>query len=171
MGPYDKLRRGCRAGTMILLLALFGSLPLTPSGHAQTAGPAPGYARIWLYRTYEPFVTAATPYVRMNGQIVGVSYLGQAFPVDVPAGFYTITADSIGTDVNQFDSVSLAPGETVFVKVDASRWWWSSKTYEIDTFYTRLTGPRMARLECPSCWAAPPVGMPIGTASRGTPLE
>lgn len=144
----DPLRRFCRVGALVLAVALIGAMLMPRAGHAGTAGPPPGTARIWIYRTYNPYVTQATPYILINGRIAGVSELGSAFSVDVPPGTYRITVESQGRDVNQFATVALVAGQTVYVKISASNWWAAAcRNCEMDTFYTALVSPQFARLE------------------------
>jgi hypothetical protein len=152
-------RRIAGAGGMLLfVLAMIG---LAPCAHAvvepypatQYASVAPGMTRIWIFREYEPYESLATPYVRLNGAIVGVSQPGGVFYRDVPAGTYTVTVDSIGTDVNQFATISLAPGQEAFVKVLVSGSWdsggGSDRTggWARDTFYTWQIEPQAAEAE------------------------
>jgi hypothetical protein len=144
----DTLRRFCRTGALVLVIALCGCTQPPPAALAQSAAPPPGMARIWIYRNYEPYVTQATPYVLINGRIAGVSELGSAFYRDVPPGVYRITVQSRGTDVNQFATVALVAGQTVYVKVDAVNWWAAAcRNCQINTFYTRVVSPQFARLE------------------------
>jgi hypothetical protein len=147
----DILRRMCRFGAILGVAAVLGTVVPARSGSAQTTGPTPGTARIWIYRIFEPSITLATPYVRINGAIVAVARLGSAFYRDVPPGTYLITADSPGRDVNQFAHVALAAGQTVYVKVDANDWWAGAcRNCQINTFYTRLMPPGLARAELAS---------------------
>lgn len=152
----EGVRRLCHGGAILLLVALFGWIGLPRTGLAESAGPPPGDARIWIYRTYDPYVAQETPYVLINGRIAGISWLGSAFYRDVPPGTYTITVSpSRGRDVNQFATVALVAGQTVYVKVDASNWWAPAcRNCEIDTFYTFVVSPRLAWAEI----AAPPAG-------------
>ena len=138
------------AAAFLLLCSIASSANAAPV----PAGPAPGYARIWLYRDYEPYVSLATPYVRFNGAIVAISQPGGAFYRDVPPGEYYVTVDSDGRDVNQFVSVAAVAGQQIYIKVQASRYWdcgggggnkgggWCR-----DTFYTRLQLPEVAGAE------------------------
>jgi hypothetical protein len=140
------LYRLCRGGAITLLLALFGWAGTPQPGLAEIAGPPPGHARIWIYRYYEPYVSLATPYVRFNGRIVGVSEPGGAFYRDVAPGEYAVTVDSEGRDVYQFVHIAVVPGQTLYIQVQASKYWdcgggpkgpgWCR-----DTFYTRLQPP------------------------------
>jgi hypothetical protein len=140
--------RLCRTGALILFVAFLGGMQSPPPGPAETAGPPPGYGRIWIYRYYEPYVSLATPYVRFNGRIVGVSEPGAAFYREVPPGNYYVTVDSEGRDVYQFVTVAVVPGQQVYVQVQVSKYWdcgGSPKGAEWcrDTFYTRLQLPQV----------------------------
>lgn len=135
----------------ILLIALAGWGQPSIPGRPESAGPPPGYARLWIYRTDNPYVTQSTPYVFINGRLAGISRLGRAFYRDVPPGVYTVTVPSRGRDVNQYASVALVAGQTAYVKVSALNWWagacWQCR---INTFYTLLMNPRLAWLDMQS---------------------
>jgi hypothetical protein len=144
-----------RFGGILCIAALFGIAAPASSGLAETAGPPPGDARIWLYRVDDPSQTQATPKVRINGTSVAVARLGSRLYRDVPPGNYLITADSQGTAPSQFAQVMLAAGQTVFVKVDANNWWASANcNTAVVTFYTLVVDPRLAQLEM--------AGLPLG---------
>lgn len=147
-------RRLCRSGVIILAVAFFGWMQ-APPGFADTAGPPPGYARIWIYRFYEPYVSLATPYLRFNGRIVAVSTPGDVFYRDVPPGEYDVTVDSEGRDVNQFARVAVVAGQQVYIQVQVSKSWdcgggggsQGGNGWCRDTFYTRLQLPQVATAE------------------------
>jgi hypothetical protein len=149
--PTDLLalsRRWLLAGAALVLLAPAGSAQPAPALPAVAAPIPPGQARVWIYRDYEPYVTTARPYVRMNDAIVGVSEPGGAFYRDVPPGTYRVTVDSYGRDVNQFAQAVLAPGQTIYLKIESLRDWVSgSDGFRRDTFYTRPMPTDLARTE------------------------
>lgn len=156
MSIVDGVRRMRRFGAVIAAFAvLAGCAAPRASGAPEAAAlntyPPPGEARIWIYRTYDPYVTLQTPYVRINGAIVGIAWLGSAFYRDVPPGNYLITADSRGSAPNQFAHIGLAAGQTAYIKVDANNWWaglcWRC---QINTFYTQAVTPHLAQLEMAS---------------------
>jgi hypothetical protein len=124
------------------LVCLLIGLLLPLSGRpavAASQGPPPGEARIWIYRVYEPYVSEATPYVRLNGAVVGISRPGGAFSCDVAPGTYRVTVDSEGRAADQFVPVAVVPGETVYVRIFVDNWWATiNPNYSVDTFYTRL---------------------------------
>lgn len=109
--------------------------------------PGQGGARIWIYREYEPNESLARPYVRLNGMIEGISEPGGSFYRDIAPGVYRVTVDSVGEDTNQFVDVTVGPGQSVFVKVEVSRFWQGDLTYTPDTFYTREIPPAVAAAE------------------------
>jgi hypothetical protein len=154
------VRRIAGAGrTLLLIIALSGlgsgaPVRAAPPPASPYAAVPPGMARIWIYREDEPYESSATPYVRLNGAIVGVSQPGGAFYRDVPPGTYTVTVDSIGTDVNQFATVSLAAGQEVFIKVLVSGSWDSGGGggdrgggWARPTFYTWQIAPQAAQAD------------------------
>ena len=145
-----------RYGAAMLLIATTLALAppvqaqLPPQGAVAPAIPA-GMARIWIYRDANAYDSAATPYLRLNGAVVGVSQPGGVLYRDVPAGNYAITADSVGTDVNQFATVSAGPGQDVFVKVIPMTYTSGGTNHGggwgRDTFYTWLVPPQYAEGE------------------------
>jgi hypothetical protein len=141
-------RQVCRGGAAALLLFVLGCAGPPALHAAAVANPPPaGMARIWIYRAYEPYVSLDRPYVRVNGQVVGVSEPGGAFYRDVPAGVYEITVDSLGRDVNQFTTVAVAPGQQVYLEVQVLRDWDSGSArgyWYHPTFYARLQLPQVA---------------------------
>ncbi|MGH7110863.1 MAG: hypothetical protein ACREFK_10595 [Stellaceae bacterium] len=145
------VRRFCRTATILLAIGFLGWLSAPPAGLAETAAPSPGYGRIWIYRYNEPYVSLATPYVRFNGRIVGVSTPGGVFYRDVPPGTYHVTVDSEGRDVNQFTTVAVVPGQQVYIQVQVSKYWdcgggggdRGAAGWCRDTFYTRLQLPQV----------------------------
>jgi hypothetical protein len=133
-----------------MLAALFVCGLLSQAGTAATlGGPPPGYARIWLYRLDEPYVSLARPYVRFNGRVVGISEPGGAFYRDVAPGEYYVTVDSEGRDVNQFARAAVVASQQIYIEVQALEYWdcgGPDKEGEWcwPTFYTRLQLPQTA---------------------------
>jgi hypothetical protein len=155
--PFHALLERWRApaAALAIVAACLVGLPPSPAGAATAAlaAPPPGYGRIWIYRYYEPYQSLATPYVRLNGRIVAVSQTSGSFYRDVPAGTYHITVDSLGRDVDQFATVAVVPGQTVYVQIQVSRYWdcgggggnrGGGSGWCRPTFYTRLQLPQVA---------------------------
>ncbi|HEV2302925.1 MAG TPA: hypothetical protein VGR91_15270 [Stellaceae bacterium] len=145
------------SGLATLFAALFGcAAPVPRAGVGAIAGVPAGAARLWIYRDYEPYETLARPYVRINGRIAGVSEPGGAFHRDLPPGAYRVTVDTVGRDVHQFATITLAPGQTGFVKIESSKLWLSDLSYRADTFYTRLIPRGVAEKEVGGSHSMPP---------------
>jgi hypothetical protein len=141
-------RRAVRCAGGVLLLVLFG-LGQPASGRAAPAAavPPPGMARIWIYRDYEPYASLARPYVRLNGQITGISEPGGAFYRDVRPGLYDVTVDSDGYDYDQFPRIGVVAGQQIFLKVYVDPFWYSGWNWRRDTFYVREELPQAAAPE------------------------
>jgi len=129
------------AGVLLLTSAADAASP--PSG--QAASPPPGMARIWFYRAMEPYSSLATPFVRLNGVVAGVSQPGGSSYRDVPPGHYRLSVDSYGVDFGQTRDVDLGPGAQVFAKVVSNDHWIEGGGggrggggYHRDTFYVWL---------------------------------
>jgi hypothetical protein len=116
--PPCWLRR-CAAG---LLLLLAGCSHLPPTS-AVAIPPIPtGAARIWVYRDGGVYDSQERPYLRLNGQVAGISEPDGAFYRDVPLGHYVVSVDSYGVPFpNQFAELDLGPGQQAFIKVLSMR--------------------------------------------------
>ena len=142
------------AGTLGLLLATVLEMPQAPAASAVATPLAPGMARIWFYRDYEPSVSLNLAAVSLNGTLSGyVQPDGSAFYRDVAPGRYHITVGSYGRDFNQSKDVDLPAGAEAYVKILALRSWESTgdmSSFERDTFYVSLVPPQVARAELPN---------------------
>ena len=112
-----RLRRLPRALGCVLLLAMAGCAQPPPAAPYLATPVAPGTARIWFYRDMNPNDILATPYVRLNGVVAGVSEPGGAFYRDVPPGRYQISADSYYDDLHLDRDVDVAPGAEVYARI------------------------------------------------------
>lgn len=154
------LRRPRHAVAGILLLATAACVHSPPPVASVAIPPIPaGEARVWFYRPIDAYDSMATPYVRMNDQIVAISEpLGASYR-DVPPGAYHITVDSYGKDFNQDKDVQLAAGQELYAKVVSLRGWVSTTggaggdgdagggDYGRNTFYVWLIPADTARAE------------------------
>ena len=100
-----------------LLLAIAGCAQPPAAAPYLSAAPAPGMARIWFYRDMNPNEILATPLIRLNGAVAGVSEPGGAFYRDVAPGRYHISVDSYVQDPHDDADVALAPGAEAFARV------------------------------------------------------
>jgi hypothetical protein len=97
----------------------YGAPPPGPAPMAMPGlpGPAPGLARLYIYRddgsTLHPSWTA----VSLDGAKVGDAAPGTFFYRDVPAGAHTLSVNSDLPYADQTKTLSLAPNSTIFVRV------------------------------------------------------
>ena len=132
----------------LLIAASCAQLPLTSS--AAIPPVPPGGARLWFYRDGGPRETQERPYLRLNGQIAGISEPDGVFYRDVSPGHYVVTVDSyLGTDVNQFADVDLTAGQEAFVKVLSQGQWVGGEVggSNVENFYTRVIPAEAARAD------------------------
>jgi hypothetical protein len=105
-----------------LLLLLTGCSQVPPTNAAVIPPIPTGGARIWIYRNDGPSESHERPYLRINGQIAGISEPNGAFYRDLPPGHYTVSVDSYGVPYpNQFAQFDLGAGQEAFVKVLSQR--------------------------------------------------
>ena len=93
----------------LLILASCSQLPPTSS---VAIPPIPASeARLWFYRDGGPYETQASPYLRLNGRVTGISEPDGTFYRDVAPRHYVVTVDSyLDSYVYQFASIDLAAG-------------------------------------------------------------
>ena len=145
-------RRLGRACALIPLLAATACVQLPPPTDSVTIPPIPaGEARVWFYRPIDAYDSMATPYIRMNEAIVGVSQIGGASYRDVVPGQYLVTVDSYLTAPEQTRNVYLFPGQQAYFKVLCLRNWIAGgggrndSGYQRDTFYVWQIPPEIAQ--------------------------
>ena len=137
-----------RGAAIAFLLVATNCSQLPPTSSVVIPPVSAGAARIWIYRNDGPNEVQASPYLRLNGRVAGISEPDGAFYRDVTPGHYVITVDSyIDTYVYQFASVDLAAGQEAYVKVLSMR---RDKVGgepggNRDIFYTRLVPADIAR--------------------------
>ena len=112
-----QMRLALLSAMVLLLVAMAGCAQPPPAAPYLATPVAPGMARIWFYRDMNPNDILATPYVRLNGVVAGVSEPGGAFYRDVPPGRYRISADSYYDDLHLDRDVDVAPGAEVYARV------------------------------------------------------
>jgi len=142
---------------VILFLATTACSQLPPTASVAVPPIPPGKSRVWFYRDGGPYDGVGTPYLRMNGSIVGVSEPGGASYRDVPAGSYRITVDSYGKDFNQDQNVQIASDQELYFKIVSLRNWvtgnggggdeGSGGDYARDTFYVWVIPSEAARAD------------------------
>jgi hypothetical protein len=143
------LRRVLSAGLALVSLAV-ASCALVPTGSVAIPPVPAGEARVWFYRDGGPYDGRGTPYLRMNGAIVGLSEPNGALYRDVAPGQYHVTVDSYGEDFNQSRWVYLFPGQQAYFKVVSLRNWigcggGARNDCQRDTFYVWDIPPEVAQ--------------------------
>lgn len=139
------------ASVVTALLLVAGCAPQRQMAAVPPGAIAPGQARIWFYRIYDPSLSRNIANVDLNGaRAVNVQPAdGPAF-VDVAPGRYHIAPESFGRDTNQTRDVAVAPGQEIYVKIVDDPTWISSgdmTSFQRDTFYTWVMPPQVARAE------------------------
>jgi hypothetical protein len=135
-------------GAATALLAVAVNCTQLPPTSSVTIAPIPaGDARIWFYRDGGPREAQERPYLRLNGQIAGISEPNGVFYRDVMPGHYAITVDSyLSTYVNQFAVIDLTAGQEAYVEV-LSQGQRVSDRGGRENFYTRVIPAEAARTE------------------------
>ena len=114
-----------RSGMIALALTFSNLTPPTQAAASPTPPLASGYARIWLYRDYQPTIARDLANVELNGaRVASVPPHGGALYRDVPAGSYRLTVEN-STDKNKSKTIGLTPGQQVFAKITTSDTWLS----------------------------------------------
>jgi hypothetical protein len=134
----------------ILLLALTACARPAPIAAATIPPIPPGEARIWVYRTYEPYADHGLPAVYANGAAIGWAQLGGAFYRNVVPGHYHVTVQSYGVDFNQSSDLDLAAGQQAYIRIVSLPSWVEGgfrRSYERPTYYAWLIAPQVAVAE------------------------
>ena len=138
------------AGPLLLAIASCAPLPLTAS---VAVPPLPtGEARVWFYRDLGPYDGLGTPFLRMNGAIVGVSEPGGALYRDVAPGQYHVTVDNYLGDFDSTRQVYLFPGQQSYFKIVSLKNWIAGgnrfgNDFHRDIFYVREIPPEVAQVD------------------------
>ncbi len=93
-----------------------------PPAEAGSTAPPPAHdGRIYFYRAEGPYQAQSWTTVYLNDRAVGEAAPSSAFYRDVPPGQYNITVRSRGLYPGQFKSVTLDPGQTLYVRIETRR--------------------------------------------------
>jgi hypothetical protein len=142
--PGSTAHRWRGAATAVLLLTANCTQP--PLANSVAIPPIPaGDARLWFYRDGGPRETRERPYLRLNGQIAGISEPNGTFYRDVAPGHYTVTVDSyISTYGDQFAEFNLGAGQEAYVEVLSQQRPMGERGGR-ENFYTQLIPAEAAR--------------------------
>ncbi len=97
--------------------AAYASGPKYAVHHASEPAVSPDQGRIYFYRESSFAGMVLEPAIKIDGVKVGESSSGKYFYIDRPPGTYTI---STTTEKEETTSVSLAAGQTIYVKTEVS---------------------------------------------------
>lgn len=145
------MRSNFRRVVFVLLCLAGCAAPGPPFGAAAGAiPPVPaGMARMFIYRTLEPYETTQMANVYLNDQWVGASANGAVFYRDLRPGQYSITIPATEAYPNQFKTIVLRPGETAYVRIESLSTW-TACTVIVNcypTFVVRIVDPAEALAE------------------------
>ncbi|HEY3918881.1 MAG TPA: DUF2846 domain-containing protein [Stellaceae bacterium] len=101
-----------------LLLVIAACATAPPVAVSFPPQPA-GTARIVLYRDIGYYDPANVLTVSLNDKITGAVGRGEVIYRDVTPGTYTISFTPTRVVINQFKTVTVAPGNIFYVKIDA----------------------------------------------------
>jgi hypothetical protein len=137
------------AGGVFLLIAV--SCAQLPPTSAVLIPPIPaGGARLWFYRDGGPHETQERPYLRLNGQIAGISEPNGVFCRDAAPGHYEVTVDSyLSAYVNQLAGLDLTAGQEAYVKVLSQAHWLGGEVggVDVENFFTQVIPTEPDRAE------------------------
>lgn len=118
----------------VIAIGIGGCAPPRREGPSAVAPLLADRARVYVYRDLNPYDTPVWTAVSLNGERVGDSAPGTVFYRDVMPGTYEIEVRSDMLYPNQFKTVALAPGSTVFAKIQEARSWGKSFQWQGNTF-------------------------------------
>lgn len=113
------------AGMFVLAVAGCASGPRYAAAQHGIPPLAADMGRLYVYRSSMMGI-AVQPDVTLDGQTVGSAVPEGFFYVDRPAGTYTIATS---TEPNRAVTVTLAPGQTRYVRLDVDFGWWLYPVY------------------------------------------
>jgi hypothetical protein len=145
----------------IWIAATFGLLALAGCAQAPSFSEAPppavpqNEARIIVYRWPEPYETLLVARLDLDGRPLGYAQNGDGFVRDVSPGEHTISIVSRVQFPGQTATVTLRPGETLYVRIASLSSWFPHFPDPLFTirFANAITGQRdVASLPHESGW-------------------
>jgi hypothetical protein len=138
----------------VIAIGLGACAAAGPKGLSAAAVPVPSdRARVYVYRDLNPYDTTEWTAVSLNGKKIGNNAPGTVFYRDVLPGTYEIEVRSDQLYPNQFKTVTLAPGSTVFAKIQEVRHWGTNFGTGGATFVVTIADPAVGYNEIgPLLW-------------------
>ena len=122
--------------------------PPEPTFTSVTLPPVPAdKARIFFYRFAQPYESLALSPIYVDRREAAVSVPGEISTLDVVAAEHEIYVYSRNDFLDPYKHVALRPGDTLYVRVDATKNWGGDCFAEWPTFVARLVPPEQARAE------------------------
>jgi hypothetical protein len=132
----------------LIATTLGGCAATGPEGTGAAAAPlAAEKARVYVYRELNPYDSPTWTAVSLNREKIGDSSPGRVFYRDVTPGTYEIEVRSDYLYPNQFKTVTLAPGGTVYAKIQEARSWGKSFEGGGTTFVVTIMDPAVGHRE------------------------
>jgi Protein of unknown function (DUF2846) len=142
------MKRNVLIALSLIAMTLGGCAATAPEGPSAAVAPlAADRARVYVYRELNPYDSPTWRAVSLNNEKVGDSAPGQVFYRDVTPGTYEIEVRSDYLYPNQFKTVTLAPGSTVYAKIQEARHWGESLGGGGTTFVVTIIDPATGRRE------------------------
>jgi len=147
------MRATVRTFLVLVALTIAGCAPQGQPFAGVSAGLPPvqaGMARIFFYRWLEPYESTAAAAVQLNGNRVAVTETGTVVYRDVPPGQYRISMPNSGRYPDQFKTITLAPGQVTYARIESRRDWAVCNIYSDacqDTYVVNLVEPSLALSE------------------------
>jgi hypothetical protein len=132
---------GAAIGAALFALAGCVAQPAGPPPVNPSAAPPipPGEARLWFYRDYQPSVSFNLANIGVNGaRVASVPAFGPGVYHDVPPGEYRIMPEDFVDAPSQGATVTVTPGDLVYLEIDDSPIVWGDMTvFQRDVFTVR----------------------------------
>jgi hypothetical protein len=150
-------RKRISTGAMLIVSAIAaGALAAGP--FAEPAGaqitapappPAPGLARVWFLRQFQPSESLRMPMIFINGAPFASSVPGTAFYRDFAPGTYTFSVETCTEDFNQAAALNLTAGSETDIEIQSLSSFHSWTCPSDETFYARVIPPAWAQRYLP----------------------
>lgn len=124
------------------------TLPVFATAVRTLPPPAPGMARLYVYRLLEPYEYAPGVTVLLNEKPAGFARNGTVLYRDVPAGRYFVSVADYNPYPDQFKTVRVAAGQTWYFRIESfSGWSCLKSSCRGETFVVAIVPPAQARAE------------------------
>jgi hypothetical protein len=132
-----------------LLAASLGGCVTAPRTREALVMPVPpGKARVYFYRDPDYYDGLEWTVLSLNGVRVGTVAPGTVFFRDIAPGRYRVDVRSDKLYPDQAKTISVAPGTTIFVRVEAQPFWGQTALlWQGNTFLVAIVAPTIGEYE------------------------